>query len=142
MFVALLLSFVLVHFVFLIVGPPVGYFVFVLASPIPVDGFLSNLFPAYIGGIIPAFLAGLANWVLLIALYSRISRLRFNLLSMVVSGVAAPMTIGWQLAVEETIGLLLLFLLVCFVATVVCVFLANKPALNILEDLRVPSENP
>ncbi len=142
MFLAPLLSFVLVLFVFLVVGPPVGYFVFVLASPMPLDGFLSDFFVAYIGGIVPAFLAGLANWILLIALYSKLGRLKLNLLSIAVSGLAVPMVIGWELATLCSVSCLLLFLLLCFVATVVCVFLANKPAFNLLEDLSAWSANP
>ncbi|MGP4845487.1 hypothetical protein ACTXGQ_15215 [Marinobacter sp. 1Y8] len=142
MFLALLLSFVLVLFIFLVVGPPVGYFVFVLASPASLDGFLSDLFPAYIGGIVPALLAGLANWALLISLYPRFSRLKINLLSILASGVAAPMIVGWQIAVVGKVGFLFLFLLVCVTATATCIFLVNKPAFNILEDLGARNANP
>lgn len=142
MFLALLLSLVLVLFIFLVVGPPVGYFVFVLASPIPLDGFSSNLFPAYIVGVIPAFLAGLANWALLVSLYPRFSRLKINLLSILVSGVAASMIVGWQIAVVGEVGVLFLFPLVCVAATATCVLLVNKPAFNILEDVGARNANP
>ena len=142
MFLALLLSFILVLFIFLVAGPPVGYFVFVLASPIPLDEFSSSLFAAYIVGIVPAFLAGLANWALLISLYPRFSRLKINLLNILVSGVAGSMIVVWPIAVVGQVGFSFLFPLVFVAATATCVFLVNKPAFNILEDLGARNANP
>lgn len=144
MFLALLLSFILVLFIFLVAGPPVGYFVFALASPIPLDEFSSSLFPAYIVEIVPAFLAGLANWALLISLYPRFSRLKINLLSILVSGVAGSMIVVWPIAVVGQVGFSFLFPLVfvAATATATCVFLVNKPAFNILEDLSARNANP
>lgn len=134
MFLALFLSLVLTAFVFVVVGPIVGFFALSLAVPSLLENIPQNLFFAYVGGAMPALLAGIVNWSLLLALHPQVGRLRLNLLSALASSVVASFIFGWRIIVEDPTSFLIFFLL-CSVASVSCVFLTNKAARNILEDL-------
>ena len=118
--------------IFVILGPPIGLITFAMPFPGPTfksDNILGLLFFSYLGGFIPAFIAGVFNSsiIIILTLRRREKEIENSTLTMCggIAGIMAFITIS--LAINKfsiTYGALLIAA-TCIVPGIICGYLVN-----------------